>query len=155
MRYFRYPAYGLIAVSATIARKQQRMMMNRQKLLTLAGGISALVMLLTAPAAASAGGAAANPTQRCQADPGYVVPTCALHFYNFPGGTISIDVDANGTGQGQWRLLRHGLLTSCRLYYRLEDPPQSWVCNNLPADNYTLRNDAQTNTTFHQLGARW
>jgi hypothetical protein len=36
---------------------------------------------------------------------------------------MSIDVDANGTGQGG--LLRHGLLTGCRTYYILQDPPRS------------------------------
>ncbi|MGN9837569.1 hypothetical protein ACTMTI_05550 [Nonomuraea sp. H19] len=119
--------------------------------LSSAAVVLGMLAVTTAPAAA----ATANPTKRCQAEPGEIFPICNLYFYNFPGGTISIDVDADGTGTGHWNLQHHGRWTDCNLYYNLQDPAQSWTCSNLPAGNYILRNAGQTNTTFHQLGARW
>ena len=93
-----------------------------------------------------------NPTTRCQNG---TQPTCALAIPNFPGGTISIDVDADGFGTGHWILFQHGAWRSCETDFDLVAPPQSWTCSNLPADNYVLRSSGQVTTTFHELGARW
>ncbi|MFI6029881.1 hypothetical protein [Amycolatopsis magusensis] len=117
-----------------------------------------LSMALAAPASASQTGTLANPTKRCQAEPGHVVLTCVMWFY-FPGGTISIDVDADGGGgnlnDARWLLMQRNSFRTCEVFYKLKDPAGSWICHNVPADNYSLRNEAGTATTFHQLGARW
>ena len=128
-----------------------------------AGTMSSVLRVLTAVmvgvmvlAGTATAAHAANPTKRCgPAPPGHTVLGCQLLIGGFPGGTMAIDVDADGSGTGHWILLQHGAWRSCETSYDLRAPAQSWVCHNLPADNYVLLNYAQDTTTWHELGARW
>jgi hypothetical protein len=96
----------------------------------------------------------ANPTTRCH-HPGGVTFRCELQIPDFPGGTMSIDVDADGHGTGHWILFWNGSWRACETDYDLVAPAQSWVCNNLPSGNYVLFNAGQLDTTFHELGVRY
>jgi hypothetical protein len=75
---------------------------------------------------------------------------------DFPGGTISVDVDANGTGTGHWALdlMYHGSIRMCETDYDLKAPAQSWICNGLWSGNYTLVNVVQINSTWSRQGVR-
>ncbi|MGW4798188.1 hypothetical protein ACWEPC_37790 [Nonomuraea sp. NPDC004297] len=117
--------------------------------------LSAAAIMATAPGAmAENTGALANPTKTCKNPDGFPL-SCALSIPNFGGGTIALDVDADGGGTGHWILLQHGAWRVCETTYNLKDPAQSWLCHGLPADNYVLINYGQSNTTFHRLGARY
>ena len=83
---------------------------------------------------------AANPPKHCQAPPGQIHVACQLLIPSFPGGTMSIDVDANGSGTGHWILFKHGSLRACETDYDLRAPAQSWICRGLGADHYVLYN---------------
>lgn len=82
-----------------------------------------------------------------------------MQFPDFPGGTIAIDIDADGNGPAHWQLRRRwGYQVVCEIDFQLEAPAQSWVCNGMPADNYTLHAFSwhpPSGVTWFELGARW
>ena len=99
---------------------------------------------------------AASFTKRCDEIPGQTtLLACSMAIPSFPGGTMSIDVDANGSGTGHWILFKHGSLRACETDYDLVAPAQSWVCHNLGADNYVLYNVVQPSSTWARQGVRW
>lgn len=117
-----------------------------------------LVRVLTAAAIGVT--ALAGSVTPAQADTHYIRRCenrtgCELAISNFPGGTMSIDVDSNGSGTGHWILFKHGSLRACETDYDLQAPAQSWVCHNLGADNYVLWVAGQPSSTWHVIGARF
>ncbi|MCG5216631.1 hypothetical protein [Streptosporangium sp. KLBMP 9127] len=110
------------------------------------------LLAMNSAAMADGSGALANPRKTCKAP---IILGCSLSIPNFPGGTIAIDFDANGTGNGRWILFQHGAWRKCEVAYDLKAPAQSWLCHGLPADNYVLNNYGQSNTSWHKLGARY
>jgi hypothetical protein len=98
---------------------------------------------------------AAQFTKTCNEAPGTTLESCVMAIPDFPGGTISVDVDANGTGTGHWILMYHGSIRTCETDYDLKAPAQSWICNGLRSGNYTLVNVVQINSTWSRQGVRW
>jgi len=83
---------------------------------------------------------------------------CDLEGGFFPGGTITVDVDAIGPdGISAWQLNVPGSSQGiyCKTEFREESGPQSWTCN-IPAGNVTLHafapDEAQRE---YNLGLRW
>ncbi|WHT21690.1 hypothetical protein N8J89_11670 [Crossiella sp. CA-258035] len=93
---------------------------------------------------------AANPTKRCDPNPDR---SCSLASGYFPGGTISIDIDA-------W--LRPGAqdtyftftIGNCKGGAYANEPARSWTCT-LPASFYTLTARASFDAPTWELGLRW
>jgi hypothetical protein len=78
-----------------------------------------------------------------------------LYPTRFPGGTISIDVDVQGSTPilGRWNLYIDGGKV-CSTEYLHSDPPRSWVCRNVRAGVPTL--DASRGSgAWARIGLRW
>lgn len=85
------------------------------------------------------------------------VSSCFEGTGPFPGGTISIDVDALRLGSVnetlQWSLQG---VPGCTTTFRADDPPRSWVCNNVPAGSYTLAAWTGSFARYNwDIGVRW
>ncbi|MGO1054896.1 hypothetical protein [Crossiella sp. CA198] len=93
---------------------------------------------------------AANPTKRCEPS---ASRSCSLPSGFFPGGTISIDIDAilRPGAQETWFSFTIG---NCKGGAYANDPPRSWTCV-LPASFYTLTATASFESPSWELGLRW
>lgn len=80
---------------------------------------------------------------------------CFLEAQNFPGGTVSVDVDAGGTERAyrEWTLSAN-FTPSCKASYTSIDPPRSWVCHNVPAGTLSLKASKYA-TQWADIGLRW
>ena len=83
---------------------------------------------------------------------------CSIWTGSFPGGTISIDVDAINRGGGlssenlRWQL--NGVI-GCYARFDVKEPARSWVCN-APAGNYQLVAWSPPGNRYDwDLGVRW
>ncbi|GAA3849675.1 hypothetical protein GCM10022243_14520 [Saccharothrix violaceirubra] len=106
-----------------------------------------------APVAVPGGGMSALVTYHWDC-PGLV---CERAIPPFPGGTMSIDVDANGQGKGTWLIFNKWNDQLCRTEFDLVAPAQSWTCGYLEPGNYRLFlviNNYQ-HTTYSWMAARW
>ncbi|MFD8492560.1 hypothetical protein [Amycolatopsis sp. NPDC059657] len=86
--------------------------------------------------------------------------SCFLGSGPFPGGTISIDVDAGRVDGpvGPNETLSWSLqgVPGCRTTFTVDAPPQSWVCRDVPAGSYTLQAIAPGSYRYNwDLGFRW
>jgi hypothetical protein len=115
----------------------------------LATAVLAGTVLTTALASAGTASAAQVGTY-CSA-----VRECKLPSGFFPGGTISIDVDAllpfnpqPSNSYFRWTLGK------CWGEGYLFDPPRSWTCT-LPASYYTLTATSSLQSADFDLGLRW
>ena len=135
--------------------------MSRTLRVTLAGAFFSLL------AALLPGQATASPSSTPVAGPGdvtiqeHITKTCAPwrcdQSFSFPGGTVSIDVDTDGVGDGTWIIFNSGNDRFCETGFRLEAPAQSWTCN-IPAGNYRLFVVANTglgSINWISMGIRW
>ncbi|SEG89489.1 hypothetical protein SAMN05444920_106458 [Nonomuraea solani] len=63
--------------------------------------------------------------------------SCVVDFSNFPGGTISLDVETTGsiTVEHDMHVEIDGRGFVCSGKYRPSDPPRSFVCHNIPRGN--------------------
>lgn len=106
-------------------------------------GVIAASVLAMAPAASGS-----VPTGRtCKKE-----PICEIEIDIFPGGTLSIDADAHGTGRASWAV-DHGMQPVCSTGFDAAAPPQSWVCHNVPAGH--LRAVVSGGSNPLNIGLRW
>ncbi|WP_414942478.1 hypothetical protein [Amycolatopsis sp. cmx-11-51] len=118
---------------------------------TLTGAGTAVAAPAVEPAAAGEVGTQAAFRRDCP------TITCTLGVPDFPGGTMSVDADADGRGQATWVLMNKWGHQYCKTPFRLEAPAQSWVCHNMPGGNWrlTLVLNYGQDTHWAQIGARW
>lgn len=92
---------------------------------------------------------------RCTGSQGDEDIWCFLEVQNFPGGTVSVDVDAGGADRAyrEWTL-RANFAPVCKASYSSIDPPRSWVCHNVPAGTLNLKASKYA-TQWIDLGLRW
>ncbi|MBE8523175.1 hypothetical protein ILP97_37760 [Amycolatopsis sp. H6(2020)] len=106
-------------------------------------GLVAATVLAVSPGTAWAGGR----SKTCPKE-----PICEFELDVFPGGTLSIDADAHGTGSAIWAVF-HGLDHVCSTSFAAAAPPQSWNCFNVPAGH--LRATLNGGDNPLNIGLRW
>lgn len=109
------------------------------------------VALLAVTGSASA----VSPTMPC-----LDTVTCVLQGRDFPGGTITIDVDTIGPRNdiaARWQLTdATSTRRLCDGHFSVGDPPRSWTCDNIPAGTVTLFSSvADDDGAAHQIGLRY
>ena len=105
-------------------------------------GVFAVAAAIAFPLTAFAAGGSAH----CSAK------TCQVGVSNFPGGTISVDVDVSGSGTGVFVVTGPNNF-QCSGSFPASGGVRSYVCRNAPAGTYVAGVDGPSGPSA--VGLRW